>query len=425
MLLFEALNNDNDLTYVMDDNLSPILANVAHNNTKIRKLELEITNVYTANMNVLLSNLIGERVLISDQQIKKIYECMDLTEEKVRSFYDQSPRFKQVMGLKDQFLFAAPLILLTSELLKLKKQKEAEFIFAFAYLRPYASKVSKVFPHGLSNPDRMAWTIEHMENRYFIKKYETIQNTLFQLAITALENYSVNHKRIGYRVSDDKLFNDIFSSGIFARVASIISKVRSEFDKNEGKYLQFQKTALVADEETGEEYGLEYDKGISAIKNNLINKAINRYTIEPLNTNIAQLAVKRAFPGSGATSRQNLETVLNFLEKAKNLKYKQVCEMMKCMISYWLGSVNPKTKKNYTVLEMNTLNYFSIMQKALTMPNTHDPNILELKDLLNEILTECCEKYAYATVKENNTTKNILKNAVYFYFCVFLQKLNK
>lgn len=426
MLLNEAVKTaQTDETYIMYDNLAPILSEVARNNAKMHKLEVEITNIYTSNMNVLLSNLIGEKILINESQINRIFACMDLTEQKVESIYKQSPRFKQVAGLKDQFLFAAPLIVLASELLKIKKKQEAEFIFAFAYLRPYASRVARYFPYGLSNPDRMSRTIEHMENRFFIKKYETIQQTLIQISLTALENYSVAHDWIGNRISDDKLFNDIFSSGIFARVGSIVSKVRSEFDKNEGKYLQYQRTVIASDEDTGEEYGLDYDQGISATRTNLINKVINRYTIEPLNREFVALAVKRAFPGSGATSKQNIETITTFLEKAKDVKFKQMCEIIRCMISIRLSSRNPKTNRNYTVDEIRTLNYFVVMQKALTASNTHDTNILTMKDLINEVLMDCCEKYEYATVKENNTTKNIIKNAAFFYMCLFIQRSAK
>ena len=423
--MLEFLNEavEKERYFVMYDCLIEKVKQVADNNAKLKELEKIIAKIIAKNQNVLLSNHVGERILINDMEIKDVFDIFDLTEREVRNYFDQSPRYKGAIGLINQFLFICPLILLTGELLNVGKKEFAENIYLFTYIRPYASAVFRFFPYGLSNPDQMEWTINNMDNKFYIKKYERIFDTITQMSLESLSNYHDKNKWIGSRISDDQLW-DIYVSGILTRVNSMVKKIRNEFSKNSNKYLQYQHDIIVKDDE-GDDVAIESGKNISAQKQNSLKLAVNMFTIDPVDDNLINIAVKKEFAHYGGTNRFNLDTLKSAIEKSKDIKYKEVCELISFMLSMWFSTKNPETNRSTTMSEIGSVTFLVSMRRIFTSPNTHDTNLLAAKDLLNDILSACSERYMVESQKEYKTILNAIKTAYYFYICLLIQKAIK
>lgn len=411
---------------VLNDKLSPYFAKIVRNTSIFNKYKHEVARIMDKNSgngrandpsNVLQSSIVGRQLLINKEDIKKLKEALGYPESDLLDAYSSSPYFQQFEDLarKEPLLYTIPLLIYSAELYKAGKKSESKFVYFSAFLREYASRVYRGWPHGV-NEGRMYYTIEYsLNDRYDIKKLGTAYAVLLKMAEASHAHYiDIMCKNL-----TDSLLYDITNSGISTRIVSFLQSISKEYQKNEGKYLNFEhNSAISKDEETeGTSYNLEI-KSNAAVKKNAVNKALIKISTASVNDAYIRIAVKRIFKPESINSSYNDMLRVNVKEILDQCK-KEMPEFLDAIVSYFLYSINPITGQRNMESDMKTIKFILSVERLYKSSNTKDPNIIKVKNFLEDFLKRC--SYEYNSYKSSQQ-KNQLEKAVLMYFAILLQQ---
>jgi hypothetical protein len=417
----EELDSDS-LIY---DYLEPILESaMKRSSILLNPIRKEMSFFADKNANVLQTNIIGKQLLFNKQMENSILEAIGIDKGELLEKFKQSEYFKQFgqLQLRDQLLFAIPLIILSKKFYEREKINESKFFYGSAFYKPYATVVFKYFGKYEVNEDQMRYTVENLSERYDIKKQGTLIAVMTKMAESSYENYIVG---IGKRAITDKDLHIIFQSGIYSRLNNFVQPIFGEYQNNKGKRLYFEDPTF---EGTGDSEGEEFDKDIqsdSAIKDNLIKKAVMEITKKQPDERLLEIAAKFGFVGTGATMGQykfsgmytNVlrSTISEMVEKY----YKQLPLLIESIIGSFLFEINPVTGEKYSAKELKTAVFASNVTKIFAKsPNAKNENVLRVRDMMNDILENVSTEY----INWGNTKKSALKKAVHFYLVLIIQK---
>jgi hypothetical protein len=417
----EELHSDS-LIY---DYLEPILESaIKRSSILLNPIRKEMSFFADKNANVLQTNIIGKQLLVNKQMESNILEAIGVEKGELLEKFKQSDYFKQFgqLQLRDQLLFAIPLIILSKKFYEREKMNESKFFYASAFYKPYATVVFKYFGKYEVNEDQMRYTIENLSERYDIKKQGTLIGVISKMAESSYENYIIGMTKSSLT---DKDLHIIFQSGIYSRLNNFVQPIFGEYQNNKGKRLYFEDPTF---EGTGDSEGEEFDKDIqsdSSIKDNLIKKAVMEITKKQPDEKLLEIAAKFGFVGTGATMGQykfsgmytNVlrSTISEMIEKY----YKKLPLLIEGIIGSFLFEINPATGEKYSARDLKTAVFASNVTKIFAKsPNAKNENVLKVREMMNDILENVSNEY----INWGSTKKSALKKAVHFYLVLIIQK---
>lgn len=407
-----SLEEINSLTIVYD-NLYPIIENVLNKNSTFDKIIQWTKKINTKNVNVLTDNIIGKQFLMNQNEQDELLKILDLNTKQIMDIFKNCPRLNKVEGLKDQFCFIAPLLLACSYYLKKNQDKKAKFIYKLTFYKPYASRISRYFPYGV-NEDRMRYTVEfEMNDRFDIRKYGSLSAVLDKNTEMSLGNYEEQLKQ---HPTDNELYI-IFSSGIYSRINSFIKLIVDKYTKAEGKYLSFEASTF---DGTGDSEGKKIAREAesqSTVKNSIYRAAINKLNVTPIETKLIHLACVKYLGSGSSTMMDKLHSVI---AQILDICAEDVPILFDAMLSSFVFAVNPKTGEKYNASDLKTPVFLASIMNIYKFSNVKDVNILTIKKTIINML----EKTDYYNQLQA-TRQGTMKNALLFYFALFIQNAYK
>jgi hypothetical protein len=424
----------NDLESSTDifDYLNPIIRQAfSRKSLVLNPIKKEVQNFSDKNANVLQTNIIGKQLLFNKATENSILEAIGIDSKELLNVFKSCEYFKQfgTLQLRDQLLFSIPLIMLSREFFLEGKIEESQFFYMTAFYKPYATIVFKYFGKYEVNEDQMRYTIENeLSERYDIKREGTLFSVIAKKAESSFNNYVVESKRMT-KLTDRQL-HVIFTSGIYSRLNDFVQSMFREYDKNKGKYLSYELNSLELkdDSTSSESEGGSIDREIqsdAAVKNTIVKKAVSSINKKPIDERILDTAAKFGFVGTGATYGEYKysgiysdilrNTILEIVDK----RFKDLPLLFESIIGSFLYEINPETGERYNVKDLKTAIFTNNVSKMFARsPNAKNENVLRVREMMENLLTECSTHY----IDWGTTKKSALKKALHFYFVLLIQK---
>lgn len=172
------------------DSLKDHLHSKAVDQSIFRKIQKVLAGILDKNSNVLQTNIVGRQLLINQKDETAILDILGVSANDVKKLIKDSVYFQKFgeLRLTDQLSFAIPLLIMSIEYKRLKKDSEAEILYFMTFLKPYASRVSQHWKMGVNEP-QMLYTIESLSDRFDIKKQGTLFGVLLKSSKNSFENY--------------------------------------------------------------------------------------------------------------------------------------------------------------------------------------------------------------------------------------------
>jgi len=387
----------------------------------MRPLQKEISEFAEKNADVLQTNIIGKQLLLNDSAQEKMLDIIGIDLVEMKNTIKASEYFKKFgdFNLINQLVFSIPFLLLSREFYNNNKDAESKFFYTFAFYKPYAARISRYFPYGV-NSDQMLYTIEHLTERFDIKRYGILNSVIEKKAETSYNNYI---QLLSDNPSDRNL-HLIFTAGIYSSINSFINNITAEYHKNKGNYLPFEKSTF---EGTDDSEGETFEKDIkseSAVKTNAIHRSLLSLSKNPIDINLLDVAARFGFIGLDKTYGEYrytggyTEILKNTLEKIIDAEFQMLPKFFESIIGSFLSEINPATGRKFTSQEFKSPVFLTGALKLFKNKNTRDINIINTRKMLNDML----EKHSGDYINFGKTQRAKLKNAVYFYFVLLIQK---
>lgn len=412
---------------VFSDNLQEhIQAAVKRGSILLNPIKKEFESFADKNSDVLQTSIIGKQLILNKQSEDNIMNAIGVDRKELAKLFKESQYFKQFgqLQLKDQIIFAIPIIMLAKELYKKGKLAESQFLYSTVFYKPYATIVFKYFgKKGFEvNEDQMRYTIENLTQRYDIKKEGTLYAVLMKKAETSFQHYIVESKS---DVLTDKELHNIFSVGIYSNLNNFVKQIFGEYLKNKGKRLYFEDPTF---EGTGDSEGETFERDIksdAAIKDQLVKKAVMTLTKKLPDENLLDIAAKYGFVGTGAkygeykySGRYN-DILRNVVSEMVEKKYKELPLLIESMIGSFLFEINPNSGEKYTAKDLQTAVFINASAQTFRRsPNSKNQNTLRVRDMMKNILETVSTDY----LSWGPTLKANLKYALHFYILLIIQK---
>jgi hypothetical protein len=408
---------------MINDQIRPLIKEaVSKRSIFLNPLMRELSKFADKNSNVLQTNIVGRQLLINSDMQDNILKIFGIDRKDIISAIKESPYFSGFGGLKlmDQLIFSIPLMLASGELYKMNKKKESEMLYLSAFYKPYASIVFRHFKYGV-NEDQMMYTIENLTERFDIKREDSVIGALEKMADSSFKNY------LKYLTADtisDKDIHVIYTAGIQSRISSFMKSIYNEYQKNKGKYLPYEDSTFEGtDDSEGEEFSRDI-KSDAAIKNQAVKKAVNTLLKSPIDEELIDIAAKYSFTDKSKTygnykySGLYTDILKNTISEIIDNKYRKLPEFIESIIGSFLFNISPYTEQKYSAADLRTPTFITASLKIFKSPNTKDRNMLTVKKMLEEFL----RSYSVEYLNFGKTQQGKLKNAVFFYFVLVIQK---
>lgn len=381
---------------------------------------LRITKEFmTKNERALATNIVGRRVLVNKKMEDDIFDALDLDKKEVKKVMLETKFFKETFGrellLTDQLCLAFPLILTALEYHRLGKKEESDLCYLLTHFKPYASRESLFFKYPV-NEGQMLYTIEKsLSERFDIKKYGTILNTLRKRAQSSYANY-IEKTGKDEKYTDKKLYVT-YTSGIAGSVNSFIGGIVEEYRKNEGKSLSFEsaiKGVLDKDADATEYEDSDIQSDV-AIRTSIVNKVILKLTKDPVNKTLAVAASKSAF-----SSASYADILISTINEIVDNMFDDLQPFFTALISSFLFTTNKNTGEKYSTTDLKTPVFLQVGVDILAgkKSNVTDVNLLKCRDIMKKMCENYCEKYQFIW---GDTYKRQFRIALASYWIYFIK----
>lgn len=397
------------------DGLKEHLAKKAADVSIFRRIQRELARILDKNSNVLQTNIVGRQLLINQKDETAILDILGVDPDDVKKLIKESAYFQKFgeLRLTDQLSFAIPLLIMSLEYKKLKKDSEAEILYFMTFLKPYASRVSQHWKMGVNEP-QMMYTVESLSDRFDIKKQGTLFGVLLKASKNSFENYIPD--LIKKNTVNDGELHIIYNSGVASRVNSFLASIYNVYKENAGKKLSFEETSYSSLDDNGEAEQVNREiESVAAVKTNLVRKVVNRLNTDPIDVKILAIASHKGFKDPSQLYQSTLRTAVSeIIDKM----HKKLPEFYSALFGVFFDAINPMTNRKFTQKDIKTVLFIKITDEIFRKPNTKDENILTVKNLVREMLESCSDTYrGYKTA-----SKSKMENALFYYFVLIARK---
>ena len=362
------------------------------NKENIKKLIIYISKYIDVNSKALLANGPWIKILFTDLNRDQVNNIFNIENKEIKKIIKSCPSIMSNWNILND-PFNVIMMIIAHYCLINKMENEAKFVILFLTIRFYSSRQIRKFPYE-PNKNITDYVVNHLSNKFKIKKTGTIYELLVEISNTYFENY----KKMILNCSDDDIRN--FIPGISTRISSIIGNLRTEFDKawKSGNYLNTESELLDKDEiRTTSNLSADISKIVVSISNKIINS--------PIDMKLAKIA--------SSSSNVSNTAIVNCINTLNDNIDEDVQKLMILIIQLFLmdGSYTEKDIKSWNFITYS----FNVYKKS----NTNDESIIEIKKVLDRILT----KYSPNYIKTNRiATKIQFRRALFMYIILIIQK---
>ena len=262
-------------------------------------------------------------------------------------------------------------------------------LFYYMAYSMYWSIFSKYFPSYKPREETMTYTINNLSNKFILKKLGSIDGLLYYSVSNTIEAY---RKRVK-RASDAELYYII--DALKTRLNNYFNKIKNEYEKNDK-----EKNVIFKSDEIDDASVIRDNTSVSGTVESLSIAYTNKFFASYVNQNIINKASKLT-----SVSASELKTTLNIL-----LSDQRIDQVKKFYASLFYVFFSEPGVTEKTVQSMK---FLGVMGKIYKKSNTTDKNIIAIKELMNEWLTEGSKSYR---VSNREGTLNNYRKAIYYYF---------
>lgn len=378
------------------------------------------------NESKLATNILGRRVLVNQKMEDDIYDAFKIDKDEIKKVMLESTYFKETFGrelsLTDQLCLATVLILGSLEYKLIGKQEESDLCYLLAHFKPYSSRESVFFKYGV-NEGQMLYTVENsLSERFDIKKYGTILNSLRKRAQSSYGNYIESMKK-GEKMSDKKLYV-CYTSGIAGSVNTFIGAIVEVYRKNEGKTLDFENSAkgMLDKDSDSTEYDDADIQSDVAIRNNVIQKVLIKVVKDPIDKKLISIACQYGFNSS---SKMYTQILTNIVTEVCDKMFNELEPFFSALISSFLFNESPSGKK-YTMDDFKSPVFLNVGIDILAgkKSNIKDVNLINCREIFKKMLREHSIEYASYGDDAINTTQRKYQKALAAYWVYLIRTTN-
>ena len=372
----------------------PTLEKNLSDKVKSNNLQDYIKKFIDKNNNVLFHTAPSKRLYFNEDHEMILYKSCNVHPDDIMKIIRRSTILKESWRTFNKAFYW--LGLLAARYYQIKgNEKELYSTLTFTALKLYSSIQYKFFRFE-PNENVMDYTINTLSYKYDIKKY----GTMFKLIFETVKGNHEKYQNLLKRGTDEDFKNYLIA--LWTRLNSKIKNIKSGYMniKDQGLYLN-------TDEETEDkETGLKRDVDNTSLQiTKIAEKMSNRFITGNLDDKIIRIAAE-----SCGISQNILKTAIyNIIGK----KYKEVNLIFTYILQIFTideaQNLDNILSKDFLVKCINVYN----------RSNTTNQRIISLKNLLDEWLVDCSDKYA---TNNREATKGAYKKAVFMYFVLYIQK---
>ena len=361
----------------------------SHSNSHQTDIRKYIDN----NNEVLFSSGPHYRLYFNDDERDKVFNHIGMRRIEVNDIINKCEVVDSTWMLTKgkPFHIVMPLIIRYYMLKKEKKQMENSILYLA--LSIYSSLHARQFKYP-PNTNVMDYTINNLNNKYKLKQFGTLLAAIKDIAVNCHTTYTDYLNR-----GTDVLLNT-YVMALHTRLSGFIVKISQEYYKNyqEGNYLNTEE-----DDYSEENYHVVENDSfiINKLTYNVTTKIITKgidYKICKISANMCQVSVN------------SLQKTLQDIVYQKD---KEIGTLVNLILQLYLNDNTNSTES------IGSKKFVEYCLQIYIKSNTKDKNIIQIKELLDNWLSESSDLY----LKTNRAaTKNNLRKAVYLYIVFSIQQ---
>jgi len=324
--------------------------------------------------------------------IDPIYKLLNITDQQITAIYKQVKYENQALS-RNKVAHNQRYVLLTSLIFYFKfKQKDKATQLTLLYLACviYSGLYKRYYKYE-PNDNIMQYTYNRINSQFLFKRHQTVLKTI---AAVTVKNDETNAPRL-MKKNDTEIFSYIIS--LYTRLSFVMKNFAREFyiDQKSKNYLN--QTLEVTDD------NIEDTDNISYNIESITQKVIFKFAGNPLDTQLIK----------NITRMNNVpySTFFNALADMKKNHMDQITIMIRKIISLYLEDSNRPESINSRMFVNKCMNYFR------NSKNSKNKEILDIKDILEDLMTKSCPKYVES---KRNATKISYKKTLYLYIVLFI-----
>ena len=361
--------------------------------TRQAKLRKVILEYFDENSDVLhVPSMAKKPVFLKNRDQEIIFESLGLTREELKGALDRTSAVDSNWKVfQNEFYLAS--ILVVKFFVEKGNEKLAKLVYMYLAVNFYSQIHRKYFTVGSANEQVMAYTIENLTLKYDIKRLGSLFKALDKLA----ENSHVNQMENITSQDDEKII--LYAIDMRSRINHMVKRIRQEFDVNykAGKYLNV---------DTGE---IDMGEGETSINNResdstYIAAAAQRFYTWFLTNRIDDKTLEFSVKATRGVSENNLKRVIESQRLHQNNDIER--------IAVGIFNATAEHLNDNTLTGLCSTNFFAFQLSLMKKNNTTDPNILQIRDALDNILTKYFSKYSEIARLD---TKLNYRSALYIY----------
>jgi len=303
---------------------------------------------------------------------------------------------------KNFITYSNPFYILMSNLISYHYKKKtmvgkgevAKILTLYLALRIYKAAFGAFFPNFIPNKETMDATIERLgSNRFNVKKYKTMFNTIVYIAESHYENFR--------DILEDPIDDNIiyYISNLYGRIKLMMRLISNKYYDNHKKGIKQTTDSLQSEAEDGEMY-------LNDVENVSTLIAVNsrKIYLSFVSDTCANPKILRGVCQQTEVSYSKMTLTINLiLENREPL----VESLLIKMLSYFYQS-GGKTIKS--------VKFINSMIEIYKVSNTSDETILAIKDVLHQIM----DKYSDSYRKTNHAgLLSNLKKTLHIYIALY------
>ena len=276
-----------------------------------------------------------------------------------------------------------------------KKVEIGKVLNLYMGLRIYKNAFSSFFPNYLPNPDVMAATIEGLDsNRYNLKKYKTIYNTIVYIADSHYENF----EEILKDPIDDNIIYYIIN--LYNRIKLMMRTIANLYYENHEKGVKQGTDVLLNETDDGETYLSEVENVSSLI---VINS--RKIYMSFISDNICNPKILRSVCKNTKISLSKMTITINKMIRSRD-------ELIETLIIKILTYFYMNGGK-----QIKSTKFISMMYNVYSVSNTTNNTVLEIKEILDKLM----RKYSKEYLQTNNVSSiSNLKKTLFLYLIFYI-----
>lgn len=358
-----------------------------------RKLNTIVSRYVDKNVAKLTTVGPSKRPMFLDSDRNLIYDMVGVQANSIVAVVRDTDYIKEGTNPGDPFNIIMTLTIRYFKMKKLTKEMNAAILYLT--LSMYPSLHAKYFRYE-PNEQIMAYTIQHMSNKYKVKQMGTVMAALFDTTRVSDEHYAKELIR-----GNDKDIADYILS-FKTRLNGFMKNVCAEFMKQHSakNYLNYE-----VDNEDEENYSVADSN--SYVITRVADASVLKLSVQGPNAIIVKSSAKL-----NDVSVNSLRTTLTAICRDKNSK-KEMHELVSNILYLFLFD------GSHTKEEINSSRFLLFSMDIYKKANTTDKNIVRIKAILDNWIAAYSGQY-----KKSNAvgTINAFRKALYTFFVLSIQK---